>query len=141
MLRAFTDAHSGGRVRITGEPIWPGRSSFGYPACVQHEALINAAFRGCEVTILCPYDADRLEPDVLADAWSTHPLVIDAVGELPSDSYDPERVIARCNEPLVCPTTRSPHMPDLRHTELDRATVDRLRTEFHIGSTSLVQGR
>lgn len=105
VLRAFADAHPGGRVRIVGEPIWPGRTAVEYPACVQHEALINTVFGDREVTILCPYDADRLEPEVLADAWATHPVVIDIDedGELPSETYDPQRVIARYNEPLTCP--------------------------------------
>ncbi|MFG2373211.1 anti-sigma factor RsbA family regulatory protein [Streptomyces sp. NPDC048504] len=105
VLRAFADAHAdrGSRVRIIGEPIWPGRTAVEYPACVQHEALINSAFRGREVTILCPYDADRLEPDVLADAHATHPVVIDEGAQLPSGTYDPQRVIARYNEPLPHP--------------------------------------
>ncbi|WP_405996605.1 anti-sigma factor RsbA family regulatory protein [Streptomyces sp. NBC_00986] len=104
VLRAFADAHAdGGRVRIIGEPIWPGRTALEYPACVQHEALINSAFRDREVTILCPYDADRLEPDVLADARATHPVVIDEGAQLPSAAYDPQRAIARYNEPLPHP--------------------------------------
>ncbi|NEY36638.1 hypothetical protein GTU99_31595, partial [Streptomyces sp. PRKS01-65] len=74
VLRAFADAQpEGRRVRIIGEPIWAGRSDTEYPACVQHEALINAAFQGRTVTILCPYDAHRLDERVLADAHATHP--------------------------------------------------------------------
>jgi anti-sigma regulatory factor (Ser/Thr protein kinase) len=103
VLRAFADAHSEGRVRIIGEPIWPGRTAVEYPACVQHEALINTVFGDRAVTILCPYDADRLEPEVLADAHATHPVVIDGHGELAGGTYDPERVIARYNEPLTHP--------------------------------------
>ncbi|MFJ1608682.1 anti-sigma factor RsbA family regulatory protein [Streptomyces sp. NPDC088253] len=103
VLRAFADAHPVGRVRIIGEPIWAGRTAVEYPACVQHEALINAAFQGREVTVLCPYDADRLEPQVIADAYATHPVVINEDGELASETYDPERVIARYNEPLAYP--------------------------------------
>ncbi|MGW0842308.1 anti-sigma factor RsbA family regulatory protein [Streptomyces sp. NPDC002787] len=103
VLRAFADAHPAGRVRIIGEPIWAGRSAVEYPACVQHEALINAAFQGREVTILCPYDADALESEVLSDAFATHPVVIDAGVELPSDAYDPERIVARYNQPLTSP--------------------------------------
>ncbi|WP_262060340.1 sensor histidine kinase [Streptomyces sp. STR69] len=102
VLRAFADAH-GGRVRIVGEPIWPGRTAVEYPACVQHEALINSAFEDRELTILCPYDADRLAPEVLADARATHPLVIDGHGQPAAGTYDPERMIARYNEPLIHP--------------------------------------
>jgi anti-sigma regulatory factor (Ser/Thr protein kinase) len=103
VLRAFADAHPTRRVRIVGEPIWAGRSADEYPACVQHEALINAAFQGREVTILCPYDADALKPEVLADAHATHPVVIDTGVERASDAYDPDRVVARYNQPLSHP--------------------------------------
>ncbi|WEH13383.1 sensor histidine kinase [Streptomyces sp. VNUA24] len=103
VLRAFADAHPTRRVRIVGEPIWAGRSAVEYPACVQHEALINAAFQGREVTILCPYDADALKPEVLADARATHPVVIDTGVERASDAYDPDRVVARYNQPLARP--------------------------------------
>ncbi len=104
MLRAFADAPLHEPVRIIGEPIWAGRTAVEYPACVQHEALINAAFRGREVTILCPYDADRLEPQVIADAYATDSVVINADGELASETYDPERAIARYNKPLAYPS-------------------------------------
>ncbi|MCF1510167.1 anti-sigma factor RsbA family regulatory protein [Streptomyces glomeratus] len=103
VLRGFADAHRDGRVRIIGEPIWPGRTPVEYPACVQHEALINAAFTGREVTILCPYDAAALEGGVLDDAWATHPVVIDEDGETASALYDPEAAVARYNEALSVP--------------------------------------
>ncbi|WP_280243393.1 sensor histidine kinase [Nocardia abscessus] len=105
VLRAFADEHRSGRVRIIGEPIWAGRSALEYPACVQHEALINAAFTGREVSILCPYDTERLPPDVLADAHSTHPVLIDATGQRTSDHYDPDHIIESYNRPL-------PALPD-----------------------------
>ncbi|GLP70312.1 anti-sigma regulatory factor [Streptomyces sp. TUS-ST3] len=103
VLRAFADAQPPGtRVSIVGEPIWAGRSATEYPACVQHEALINAAFQGREVTILCPYDTRRLDPQVVADAYATHPVVVDAGSgrEEESPRYDFEGVHARYNAPL-----------------------------------------
>ncbi|MFE9575002.1 anti-sigma factor RsbA family regulatory protein [Nocardia sp. NPDC006044] len=103
VLRAFADAYPTGRVRIIGEPIWAGRSAAEYPACVQHEALINAAFTGRAVTILCPYDTERLDPTVLVDAHATHPTLIDSNGERPSDAYDPDRIVASYNKPLAPP--------------------------------------
>ncbi|MEV4058375.1 sensor histidine kinase [Amycolatopsis sp. NPDC049688] len=103
VLRAFADTHPGRRARIIGEPIWAARSAVEYPACVQHEALINPAFTGRDVTILCPYDADALSPDVLADAEATHPVLVDGTGRRTSTAYDPEGVIARYNEPLPVP--------------------------------------
>ncbi|MEU5592559.1 anti-sigma factor RsbA family regulatory protein [Streptomyces sp. NPDC020298] len=108
VLRAFADSQPPGRrVRIIGEPIWAGRSATEYPACVQHEALINAAFQDRAVTILCPYDTVRLDEQVLADAYATHPTVITAgaTGGRDSDTYAPDAVVARYNEPL-------PNAPD-----------------------------
>ncbi|MEU9633856.1 anti-sigma factor RsbA family regulatory protein [Streptomyces tendae] len=102
VLRAFADGHAraGVRVRIIGEPVWAGRSAAEYPACAQHEALINAAFAGRAATILCPYDEARLTADVLADALITHPTVVTSGGERVSEEYDWRAVVARYNEPL-----------------------------------------
>ncbi|MGW2835386.1 anti-sigma factor RsbA family regulatory protein [Streptomyces sp. NPDC001286] len=102
VLRRFADAHPSGRVRIIGEPIWAGRSAVEYPACAQHEALINAAFEGRAVTILCPYDEVRLDPEVIADAKATHPTVITGDGrESVSDAYDWQAVVDRYNQALA----------------------------------------
>jgi anti-sigma regulatory factor (Ser/Thr protein kinase) len=103
VLRAFADTHSAQPVRIIGEPIWPTRSDDEYPACAQHEALINLAFTGRDVTILCPYDTQNLAPAVLADAEATHPLLIDATGQRTSTAYNPERIIDGYNQPLPRP--------------------------------------
>ncbi|MEV7007246.1 sensor histidine kinase [Streptosporangium sp. NPDC051022] len=103
LLRTFTDLHADRRVRIIGEPIWPGRSDTEYPACVQHEALINLAFPGRAVTILCPYDLDGLKGEVVKDAEMTHPVLIDGFGLRLSDAYAPERVIRDYNRPLSDP--------------------------------------
>lgn len=100
VLRGFADKHPAGPVRIIGEPIWAGRSAVEYPACVQHEALINHAFAGRDVTILCPYDVSSLDPAALADAEATHPVLIDGAGHRPSAAYAPDDVLARYNRPL-----------------------------------------
>ncbi|MER6342850.1 sensor histidine kinase [Streptomyces sp. NPDC001595] len=129
VLRDFADAHPADRrVRIIGEPIWTGRSTTEYPACAQHEALINAVFTGRRVTILCPYDRNRLAPEVLADAHATHPTIVDA-GTGPegriSAGYDPDGVVARHNLPLpVVPDALafrydSESLPVARHTVTD----------------------
>ncbi|MDQ7805501.1 anti-sigma factor RsbA family regulatory protein [Amycolatopsis sp. A133] len=103
VLRAFADSHPGRPVRIIGEPIWAARSAVEYPACAQHEALINLAFTGRDATILCPYDVESLAPDVLTDAEATHPVLIDGTGRRASTGYDPTGLIARYNEPLPVP--------------------------------------
>jgi anti-sigma regulatory factor (Ser/Thr protein kinase) len=103
VLRAFADDHRAGRVRIIGEPIWPGRTEVEYPACAQHEALINHAFAGRDVSILCPYDADGLDAATLQDAAATHPVLITRDRERVSDEYRPDDVVARYNRPLPAP--------------------------------------
>lgn len=129
VLRAFADAQPPGiPVRIVGEPIWAGRTATEYPACVQHEALINAAFRGRDATILCPYDTSRLDPRVVDDAYATHPVVVDADSgrERRSTRYDFEGVHARYNEPLTpAPDDVPAHvfaadvLGDVRHLAID----------------------
>ncbi|MCP2166559.1 sensor histidine kinase [Goodfellowiella coeruleoviolacea] len=102
VLLDFAATRPDSRVRIIGEPIWAGRSAVEYPACVQHEALINAAFAGRPTAILCPYDATRLTPEVLADAELTHPVLFDREHRWTSASYDdPVLVAERFNRPLA----------------------------------------
>lgn len=103
VLRRFADAHSEGRVRIIGEPTWAGRSDTEYPACAQHEALVNLAFTGRQVTILCPYDVARLDPQAVVDAEATHPVIIDGDSWRASSRYDPQQVIAATNLKFSAP--------------------------------------
>ncbi|WP_033289847.1 anti-sigma factor RsbA family regulatory protein [Amycolatopsis jejuensis] len=104
VLRAFADEHPGRHVRMIGEPLWAGRSSVEYPACVQHEALINRAFDGRWATVLCPYDAEALGASELADAARTHPWLIDGAGEwCASGEYAPDDVVADYNRELPPP--------------------------------------
>ncbi|MFF0533853.1 anti-sigma factor RsbA family regulatory protein [Streptomyces coelicoflavus] len=127
VLRAFADAHARVRVRIVGEPVWSGRSAAEYPACAQHEALINAAFAGRPATILCPYDETRLAPDVLADALVTHPTVIARGREWVSEAYDWQAVVARYNEALTRPPEAgvlafgAGELPEVRRFAVGRA--------------------
>lgn len=101
VLRRFADSHPGTHVRIIGEPIWAGRSDTEYPACAQHEALINLAFAGRDLTIACPYDTVALADHVLADALATHPLVWDAARRYDSEHFAPDVVVNRHNRPIT----------------------------------------
>ncbi|MFG3656900.1 anti-sigma factor RsbA family regulatory protein [Streptomyces sp. NPDC047706] len=128
VLRAFADAQPAGRrVRIVGEPVWAGRTPTEYPACAQHEALINAAFTGRRLTVLCPYDVTALDDEVLADARATHPTVITSGRESGSSAYDWEGVVRRWNQPLpVVPDARAfaftaETLPVARHTATGEA--------------------
>jgi anti-sigma regulatory factor (Ser/Thr protein kinase) len=101
VLTAFVAEHPGTRVRIVGEPIWAGRSATEYPACAEHEALINVALRDAPAFIRCPYDVTRLERSVLVDATRTHPLMASDVDRWSSPGYaDPAAVAMLFDSPL-----------------------------------------
>ena len=102
VLTAFVAEHAGRPVRIIGEPIWAGRSSDEYPACAEHEALINVALAGTDAYVLCPYDVTRLSRDVLVDATRTHPTLASGGERWHSPAYtDPVAVAAWFDRPLA----------------------------------------
>jgi anti-sigma regulatory factor (Ser/Thr protein kinase) len=116
VMRPFADKHDG-PVRIVGEAVWPGRTAVEYPACAQHEALVNDAFAGLDATILCPYDAENLTQDVLDDARRTHHTT----------EYEPDLVVERYNQRLDVPgeaLTRTTHagFPPIRRSVAAFAT-------------------
>ncbi len=100
MEGSFVDEHSDRRVRIVSQLAWPGRTEEELVACIEHEALINGAMEGYQVTGLCLYDASRLGDDVLADARATHPLLWRRGSLHRSVDYAPDDVLERCNQPL-----------------------------------------
>ncbi|WP_214369343.1 sensor histidine kinase [Pseudonocardia sp. H11422] len=104
VLSPVAYGHPGSHIRIVGEPVWPGRTTLEYPACVLHEALINLAFRDRSATILCPYDVTGLAPDVLVDAAVTHPVLIERGRAHTSPDFAPEQIAQACNRPLPEPT-------------------------------------
>lgn len=103
VLSKFMDEHAGRRVRIIGEPVWRDRTDDEYPACVQHEAMINVAFTGRDASILCPYDTGSLHPHMVKDCYATHPVMLEAGARFPSDGYDPYGITDTYNVPLSEP--------------------------------------
>ncbi|MFJ2742383.1 anti-sigma factor RsbA family regulatory protein [Streptomyces sp. NPDC087440] len=103
LLQDFADRTDGRRVSIVGEPIWVGRTPAEALEATRHEALINLAFAGREVDILCPYDT-ALPGDVLAQAHRTHPVVGGPEPYRVSTRYsDPHEVCRDCDLPLPEP--------------------------------------
>ncbi|WP_436790057.1 anti-sigma factor RsbA family regulatory protein [Yinghuangia sp. YIM S10712] len=138
VLRKFADSHPRRRVRIIGEPIWADRSAMEYPACAQHEALINPAFENRAATILCPYDEARLDADILADARLTHPTVISRGREQDSDAYDWRAAVARFNEPLSpAPTAAEFAFAAPKHSAARRFAVGQARQLGLVGQRLL----
>jgi anti-sigma regulatory factor (Ser/Thr protein kinase) len=94
VLSSFVREHAGRRVRIIGEPIWAGRSTAEYPACAEHEALINVALGSAPAYILCPYDITHLDRSVLIDATRTHPILASGPDRWASPGYTDSRAVA-----------------------------------------------
>ncbi|MQM26166.1 sensor histidine kinase [Glycomyces albidus] len=121
ILRDFADRHPGRRVHIVEEPTWPDRSATEYPACAQHEALINRAFAGRDAAILCPCDCAGLDSQALADSRATHPTLVDRTGHRTSEEYDPDRIFAAYNVPL------DPRPRTAIERQLDTSTIENAR--------------
>jgi anti-sigma regulatory factor (Ser/Thr protein kinase) len=78
----------GGRARLIAEPPW----AVGHEAQVRdwarHESVINLAFAGQPLTLICPYDASALPEEILRHARGTHPEIVDRDGVSASPSYE-----------------------------------------------------
>ena len=78
----------GQRVRGVGEPIHPERGDEELAECHNHEALLNLAFADAAgFWLVCPYDVDALDPEVVEQARRTHPILREDGVERPSPVY------------------------------------------------------
>ena len=101
-----------GSVRFVGEPTWLGCSAEELVEGTRHEALLNLAFAGRDMAILCPYDVDGLPDSVLDDAGRTHPLRLDRDGVSSSPSYDDPLVVwSAADRPLAEPAGPTAALP------------------------------
>src|SRR5215218_5435601 len=113
--QAFVDEHAGdGRpMRGIGEPIWPGRSPDELVECQCHEALLNLAFADAPAFhLLCPYDAGRLDSEVIAEAERSHPYV----GGGPSGAYRGHEAVPHLVQPLGEPPEEAVALPISRES-------------------------
>jgi anti-sigma regulatory factor (Ser/Thr protein kinase) len=125
VLTRFVTDHPHTRVRIIGEPIWAGRDAEEYPACAEHEALINVALGNAPAFIRCPYDVTHLERSVLVDATRTHPVMASDDDRWTSPGYaDPAAVAMLFDRPL------SPAPPDANVMVISTGTGTRTARRF-----------
>ena len=109
----FLQAHAGiGRpARGIGEPIWPGRRPEEVAECQLHEGLLNLAVDPqLPFWLVCPYDADVLDDDVVAEAYRSHPAIATTNSYAGSRTYrgrDHARALfsAELPDPAGQPTT------------------------------------
>lgn len=104
-LQAFCAHYQGQRIRYVGESAWPGRTEAEQNETARHEALLNLAFAGTEISIFCPYSAS-LPQSVIAEARSTHPMVRADGDESASTEYlPPSEYLTKLDRPLPAPET------------------------------------
>ncbi len=84
----FVDRHPGQTVRGVREPLWPGRTEAEAVECHLHESLLNRVFADESAWILCPYDADALDPAHVESMHGTHPVVSFGGARSPVEGLD-----------------------------------------------------
>jgi anti-sigma regulatory factor (Ser/Thr protein kinase) len=100
-IRAFASSHPDQPVRCVVQPLWDGRTAEQRRETIRHEALINRAFTGIPVSVLCPYDQTWPDAGLAASAGLTHPMLIRDGSAQPSAAYDGAAVFPEgCDEPL-----------------------------------------
>jgi anti-sigma regulatory factor (Ser/Thr protein kinase) len=135
MIEDWVRSHDG-HARVLSEPVWPGRTYAETVECLRTEALINHVLADSPATILCPYDAARLDAETLAGAEMTHPTVMEGGRRRPSRSYGDPITLQRAEqwpqEPP--PSVVSEHhfdgsLTDLRHAVSEDPTLEALSAE------------
>jgi anti-sigma regulatory factor (Ser/Thr protein kinase) len=107
----FVQEHGrdGQRIRGIGEPIWAGRGAAELAECHRHEELLNVAFGDPSFALLCPYDIEGLDAEVIERARETHPLVREGGATTASSSFRGVQAIAGpFDEPLPPPPSDTP---------------------------------
>lgn len=102
--REFVDRHGGSArgLRGIGEPIWAGRSEAELAECRHHEQLLNIAFADAHgFWLLCPYDTETLDGDLIEAACCSHPHLAQGGSTRSSDRFTlPVEVEQPLAEPL-----------------------------------------
>jgi anti-sigma regulatory factor (Ser/Thr protein kinase) len=127
----------GGPLRYVGEPMWPGRSPEEIREATRHEALINLAWPDADIRVLCPYDTEELDDQVLLDAEHTHPGVVRDRALAASLAYVDGGLPARCDAPLPRPP------PDAVAQDFEVDDLGRLRSWVaeHAAASGLARDR
>lgn len=87
VLRGFADEHQGRRIRVLAELAWPGRSAAELGEITRYEAMLDLAFAGVPVTIVCPYSETELAASTIAAARGGHRRLLRAGREFDSADF------------------------------------------------------
>jgi hypothetical protein len=137
----FIDIEAGGSrpARGVGEPIWAGRGSDELIECQMHEALLNVAVDPMTpFWLVCPYDAERLEPAVIDEAYRSHPVVIEADAYKGSTQYAGQAHLEAMLGSELPPLVGEPTTIPFSAKNLDRLPMF-LKLEGHVAGLALKQ--
>jgi anti-sigma regulatory factor (Ser/Thr protein kinase) len=138
-IRSFAAAHAGRPVRCLQEPAWAARTGPERCEVIRHEALVNLAFIGAPVSIMCPYDIARLDPGVIRSAEPTHPVLIRDGRAGRSPAYDAGIVVpGECDQPLPAPPDGAAILAYRADLASVRAFADRQAREVGLDSDRAV---
>lgn len=117
-LRAFfefvTDELAAGAtsIRLAGEPVWPAEPPELVREWQRYESALNHVLARFPVTLVCLYDAARLDPTILSTARVTHPTLRQGAPDQPSEEFErPEEFLARWNSELPPPPPWADQLP------------------------------
>lgn len=138
--REFVATHAapGVRLRGIGEPVAPDRDADELVESQRHESLLNLAFADTKsFWLLCPYDVQALEPDVIGEACRSHPFVAQGGARRESGEYAGiEAATAPFSVPLPEPPADAAEVPfEGRLEALRRVVVE------HAARAGLGRGR
>ena len=132
--RRFVDQHlrTDRPVRAVGQPGLAGRSSAELDEYFAHESLLNVAFADDPPwSLLCPYDAEILTAEVLAEFRRSHPYVVDDGRPGPNSDYRPTTAPVWLDRPLPPPPADARQIEFERHRGALRRTRDAVRAHAH----------
>lgn len=88
------------RVRLVGEPVWPDEPEL-VGEWQRYESVLNEVLAPFPVTLVCTYDASRLDRSIIEAARHTHP---ELAGDEPASSdefEDPAEFLSRVNSAVA----------------------------------------
>lgn len=119
-LRAFNDlvtrelAEGATRFRLAGEPVWPPGPPEAIREWQRYESVLNAVLAPFPATLVCLYDAARLDGSILRTARRTHPVVYRTGGEQRSAEFvEPQEFLRLWNRGLDRPPPSAARMPEV----------------------------
>jgi hypothetical protein len=137
----FIDSESGASrpARGVGEPIWAGRGTDELIECQLHEALLNVAVDPMTpFWLVCAYDAERLDPPVIDEAYRSHPVVIEADAYKGSTLYAGQAHVEVMLGSELPPLAGEPTTIPFTAKNLDRLLMF-LKLEGHVAGLALKQ--